>query len=412
MFVAQTRRAVKDPTVTLFRQRGDLLSRVQRRLRRLQITRSFARYRTSRPTEYEAFSDDRTPYGTDLLAQLPLGDVINIHSMYQFVDFRTFFTTVPRHTPVVRTLHDMSFFTGGCHSDAGCGKYIDHCGACPQLGSRNANDLSRQIWLRKYSTFRAVGRGRLYLVTPSHWLANEAKRSSLARNFPIAVIPHGVDTEAFCPRDRVFSREVLGIPQDARVVLFVAEPIGRPIKGFDLLAQALNGLGEVDNLLLVSAGSGLPDLEVRLPHLNLGPIYSERLLSLVYSAADLFAIPSRQENFPLTVLEAMACGTPVVGFAVGGIPEIVRPGANGLLVSAQDVTALRTAISELLRDPARRAEMAIRCRRIAIEEYALELQVKRYAELYEAILAGLPWTFEILEPRDLDRKSWRDQVSL
>jgi glycosyltransferase involved in cell wall biosynthesis len=357
-------------------------------LRREWITRSLARYRNSRPTGYELFSDDRTQHGGDLLAQLPAADVINVHVIRLFADYQAFFTVVPRHTPVVRTLHDMNFFTGGCHTDEGCGKYTGLCGTCPQLGSRKAKDLAHRIWQRKQAALSSVEPDRLHIVAPSRWLANEAKRSSLLQRFPITVIPFGLDTEDFSPRDQVMARGTLGIPQDARVVLFVAEPIIRRIKGFALLAQALNGLDDLANLLLLCVGSGRLPAGVQLPHLHLGYIRNNRLRALVYSAADVFVIPSLQENFPLTALEALACGTPIVGFAVGGIPEIVRAGSTGLLVPAQDVAALRVTIQDLLQDPARRAQMASDCRRIAVAEYGLEGQVQRYLELYQAALAS------------------------
>ena len=386
MLVAEKR--TEDPAVQLFYPPRDLFSRLRRRLRRERITRSLARYRNSRPAGYELFSDDRTPHGGDLLVQLPAADVINVQVIRLFADYQAFFAAVPQHTPVVRTLHDMNFFTGGCHTDEGCGKYTERCRACPQLGSRKAKDLSHRIWQRKYAALSSIGPDRLHIVAPSRWLATEAKSSSLLQKFPIAVIPFGLDTEDFSPRDQVLARGILGIPQDARVVLFVAEPITRRIKGFALLAQALDGLGDLTNLLLVSVGSGQPPVKVQVPHLHLGHIRNNRLRSLVYSAADIFVIPSLKENFPLTALEALACGTPIVGFAVGGIPEIVRTGSTGLLVPAQDVAALRATIRNLLRDPARRAQMAADCRRIAVEEYTLERQVQRYLELYQAALSG------------------------
>jgi glycosyltransferase involved in cell wall biosynthesis len=386
MLVAEKR--TEDPAVQLFQPPRDLFSRLQRRLRRERITRSLARYRNSRPAGYELFSDDRTPHGGNLLVQLPAADVINVHVIRLFADYQAFFAAVPRHTPVVRTLHDMNFFTGGCHTDEGCGKYTERCGACPQLGSRRAKDLSRRIWQRKYAALTSIGPDRLHIVAPSRALANEAKRSSLLQKFSITVIPFGLDTEEFSPRDKASARGMLGIPQDARVVLFIAEPITRRIKGFALLAQTLNGLGDLTHLLLISVGSGEPPVKVQVPHLHLGYIRNNGLRSLVYSAADIFVIPSLKENFPLTALEALACGTPIVGFAVGGIPEIVRPGRTGLLIPAQDVAALRATIRDLLQDPARRTQMSADCRRIAVEEYALELQVRRYLELYQAALSG------------------------
>jgi glycosyltransferase involved in cell wall biosynthesis len=312
--------------------------------------------------------------------------VINVHSMFHFVDFGVFFRTVPKLTPVVRTLHDMSFFTGGCHLDAGCGRYAQRCGACPQLGSHDERDLSRQVWERKRSALQAVEPDRLHLVTPSRWLAEAVRRSSLLRRFSVTVIPHGVDHDVFAPRDRRFARDVLGIPQDARVVIFVAEPIDRPVKRLSWLVRALEQIADRAHPLLVTAGGGGADVEVSMPHMHLGDIRNERLLSLAYSAADVIAVPSQQENFPLTVLEALACGVPVVGSAVGGISEIVRDGVTGLLVPPDDVSALATALDELLQSPARRAQLAATSRRLAMEEYSLDVQARRYADLYAQVL--------------------------
>jgi glycosyltransferase involved in cell wall biosynthesis len=307
--------------------------------------------------------------------------------MYDFVDFRAFFARVPQHTPVVRTLHDMTFYTGGCHFDAGCGKYTARCGACPQLGSRKERDLSRQIWQRKRAALSALPAGCLHLVAASRWVAREANRSSLLQDFPITVIPYAVDTEVFRPRDRRVVRDALGISPDASVILFVAGVINDPRKGFAVLAQALQGLRHLPNLLLLSVGSGQPPVRVQVPHLDLGQIKNERLLSLAYGAADVFVIPSLEDNLPQTVLEATACGIPVVGFAVGGIPDMVRTGVTGLLVPPQDVNALRAAINDLLQDPTRRTEMTANCRRIAVQEYAQEVQARRYVELYQTMLA-------------------------
>jgi glycosyltransferase involved in cell wall biosynthesis len=241
-------------------------------------------------------------------------------------------------------------------------------------------------------------------------MANEARRSSLLHKFPVTVIPLALDTEVFCPRDRRGAREALGISPDALVVLFVASLISQPIKGFALLAQALNGLGDLTNLLLVSVGRDTPSVEVQIPHLPLGYLGNERLRSLVYSAADVFVMPSVQEAFGQTALEAIACGTPVVGFGVGGIPDMVRPGITGLLVPALDVNTLRAAIRALLQNPARRAEMAANCRRIAVEEYALEVQARRYIELYEMILAGV--RHEPLAQRGGERLGQRKEYTL
>ena len=372
--------------MTAFTPRKDLSSRLRRRMRREWTACGLARYRMSRPLGYELFSDDRTEYDADLLSQLPPCDVINMHWVAGFVGYEPFSTRAPKHTPVVWTLHDMNPFTGGCHYDYGCSRHADSCGACPQLGSDDAKDLSHQIWRRKRRVFEQVKSGRLRIVTPSRWLAKEAERSVLFGRFPISVVPYGLDTDVFSPRDRRIARAALEVPQDARVILFAADSTDNRRKGFALLTQALAGLANLAALFLVSLGSGMPAIGVSVPHMHLGYLANDRLLSLAYSAADLLVVSSLQDNLPNTVLESLACGTPVVGFNTGGIPDMVRPGVTGLLVPTGNIGGLREAIAELLRDSDARAEMSINCRRIAVEEYALEVQARRYVDLYEKML--------------------------
>jgi glycosyltransferase involved in cell wall biosynthesis len=386
MFVA--RRHSSDPTVTAFVPSPRLYNRLCRRLRWEQITRSFGQYRIPRPDGHEAFSNDRTQHGATLVRQLPPCDVVNLHWIAGFVDYQTFFTAVPQHTPVVWTLHDMNPFTGGCHYDDGCNRYTMGCGSCPQLGSNNAADLSHRIWQRKRKIFAQIERGRLHIVTPSHWMAATVQRSVLLGGRPVTVIPLGLDTDDFAPRPRCLARNILGVPQHARVILFVAESMELRRKGFALLAKALAGLADLTNLFVISVGRRKPAIDTQFPHLHLGHISNDRLLSLVYSAADILVCPALQENLAQTALEALACGTPIVGFAVGGFPDMVRQGVTGLLVPPQDVVALRAAIADLLQDVSRRAEMAANCRRIAVEEYSLEVQARRYIELYQATVSA------------------------
>jgi glycosyltransferase involved in cell wall biosynthesis len=388
MFVAKVR--TDDQSVKRYVPSGDIMSKLKRRVRGGLIAASLGRYRGSRPRGFELFSDDRTPYGATLLHQLPHADIINVHAIRLFADYKAFFTSVPRHTPIVRTLHDMNFLTGGCHSNEGCDRYIQHCGSCPQLGSRDANDLSHQVWRRKRRALQEVQPNRLHIVTASQWMAEAAKRSSLLQSFPITVIPFGLDTDEFCPIDRRVARESLRIGDDVLVLLFVAEPLTRRIKGFALLAEALAGLPDHDRLLLITMGTGKPPAPVPVPHLGLGHVKSDRLRALAYSAADVVVMPSLQENFPLTAMEALACGTPLVGFATGGLPELVRPGVTGLLAPLNDVPALRDRISTLLADAAMRAKLSASCRQIALNEYRLELYTRRYLDLYKQILSSFP----------------------
>ena len=383
LFVAHRR--LNDATVVQFQPGRTIGRRLRRRLRTLRIARGGAAYPRLRAPDLEFFSDDRGPHGADVIAQIPAADIINVHAMFDFLDYREFLEVVPRRAPVVRTLHDMSFFTGGCHIAGACTKFTDRCGACPRLNSAAEHDLSRAIWTRKHTAFASVPPHRLHMVTPSRWLAAEAQRSSLTRNFPVAVIPFGVDTEIFRPRDRRAARDFFSIPQDANVVVFVAQPIHRVNKGFAMLAEALDGLATTPNLVLLSAGSGRPPVQPRVSHIPLGNVGDERLLSLVYAAADVVVLPSMNDNLPLTALEALACGRPVVAFGVGGLLDIVRPHV-GILVPPRDVKALGEAVGRLLSDVDGRIGLELACRSVAVEDYSLERQARRYVELYETIL--------------------------
>lgn len=374
-----------DPAVRRFKPPAGLVSRLRRRARRARIAADSARY-PDRPPSLDWFSDDRTPYFDQLLDQVPGCDVINLHWVAGFVDYGGFFPGAARRgVPLVWRLADMNAFTGGCHYDDHSGKFTGECGACHQLGSGDPDDLSHRIWLRKSRALSAVSSDGLHLVATSRWIGGEAKRSSLMGRFPVTIIPNGLDTADFAPRDKKFSRDFFDLPPDARIVLFAADTAATVRKGFAYLAEALQGMTGVENLLLVSVGGGVPRI-TGVPHRHLGRIKDDRVLSLAYSAADVYVIASLQESFGQTVTEAMACGTPVAGFASGGIVDMVRPGLTGELAPTKDVAALRAAVRNLLNDPQARAKMSDNCRRIVLAEYSLEVQSRAYLALYERLV--------------------------
>lgn len=377
-----------DPEVHLFRPPSDAASRVIRFGRRKNLAASLARYGDTRPAGAELFSDDRSEHGAAFLAQIPSCDVIHLHWVAGLFDYRGFLPVAARRAPIVWTLHDMNPFTGGCHYDRECGRFGEMCGRCPQLGSHDANDLSRSVWKRKHRALADLPAGSLSVVTPSRWLANEARRSTLLGDIPVSVIPSGLDVEAFAPREKICARTMLGIPADAKVVLFVAQWVGEPRKGFALLAEAIAAMGGVENLFLLSLGksSGAPPLAI--PHRHLGAVESEQLLSLVYSAADLFVLPSLQDNLPNTLLESLACGTPVVAFRSGGIPEVLHDRVTGRLAATGDAVSLRQAIIEMLDDPAQCARMGENGRRLILDNHTLQFAAQQYIELYTALQEG------------------------
>ena len=384
MFVVNRRS--KDPHVTVFDASMDWGSRIRRRIRREQLKRDFARYAASRPAGIEIFSDDRSEFGNDLVRHLPSCDVLNLHWIARYLDYEAFFSVVPKRTPVVWRIADMNPITGGCHVDEGCGRFLTGCGACPQLGSNQSDDLSSQVWRRKQNTFEGVEARRLHLVALNRWMKGNLANHPFLQKFPVTIIPNGVDTEMFAPRDRRFAREILGLPQDATILLFIAVMAEMPYKGFLMLAQALAGLSDVKDLCVVSVGIGKPELGTPIPHIHLGYVTDDRVLVLAYNAADVFVVPSLYDNSPNTILEAMACGVPVVAFETGGIPDMIRQDVTGLLTARYDVAGLKASIKDLIQHPDKRQAMGKKSREIALQEYPLPLQARRYADLYKSLL--------------------------
>lgn len=364
-------------------------------VRKFRMRREFEPYKDRRSTGMELFSDDRSEFGSALPRQISDCDIVNLHWVNGLVDVKSFFGSWRK--PVVWTLHDMNPFTGGCHYNGDCERYVDRCGLCPQLFSDRERDLSRSIWNRKNRTYENLVADGLHIVTPSQWMANLAKKSSLLKRFPKTVIPNGIDTKVFSPRDPSELRASLGIPATTPVLLFVADYAANERKGFSLLVEALKTLDQNHEFCLISIGGDRPELPGGRFHLHLGRVSDENRLATVYSLADVFVIPSIQDNLPNTILESLACGTPVAGFRTGGIPEVVRDGVTGRLADSGDIAGLREAILSLLSGDDRLAVMAKACRNAALSEYAQEVQAKRYLDLYQKVFN---YTVKLSESQD------------
>lgn len=288
--------------------------------------------------------------------------------------------------PILWTLHDSWAFTGGCHVPFDCDRYRQRCGACPVLGSSRPRDLSRWTWHRKERTWRGL---ELTVVAPSRWLAECARSSSLLRDVRIEVIPNGLDTEVFAPRDRERSRGLLGLPRDRKIILFGGiRGTSDPNKGLHLLAPALRSLGrDMTGLVAVVFSSfdrgELPDLG--MPAVSLGAIENDDQLAAAYSAAEVFVAPSIQETFCQTAAEALACGTPVVAFGATGLLDVVEHRRCGYLARPYHSDDLARGIAWVLEDEERRAALSRRARSKAGTEFALPAVARRYRELYREL---------------------------
>ncbi|MBW4575270.1 MAG: glycosyltransferase family 4 protein [Aphanothece sp. CMT-3BRIN-NPC111] len=316
-------------------------------------------------------------------------DILNFHNLHGGYFNYLAIPTLTQKKPAVFTLHDMWSFTGHCAYSYDCDRWKIGCGKCPYLDTYPSVRRDNTHWEWKLKNWVYSG-SNLTIVTLSKWLTEQAKQSML-KCFPIHHIPNGIDTEAYQPLDPQQCRFLLGIPADKKVLMFGAATLTDTRKGGDLLVKALSSFPEslkAETVLLTFGNGGEAISEsVGMQTLNLGYVSSDRLKSIAYSAVDLFLFPTRADNLPLVLQESMACGTPMVSFKVGGVPDMVRPDITGYLATPGDAEDFCNGIVQLLEDKSVREKMSQHCREIALKEYPLELQAQRYIELYNHALS-------------------------
>lgn len=362
-----------------------LREKLWRRWRRSQLQRLRSRHQP-RPTKFDFFGYDLSCYGMALLEACRGADVVNFHWVSDLLDYPYVLPRLAPNVPVVWTLHDMNPATGGCYYARNCRAYYSKCGRCPELGSVEPNDLSSELWQRKERALRQL-RAPLALVTPSEWLAGEARRSGLLGRFPVQCIPNGLDLNLFRPGDRREAKASLGVQPNAPLVLFVAVTLDNPWKGLPYLVEAMPAiLKKFPEANFAAVGGEKGVMEWPIPVQMLGA-RGEKEMAEVYRAADLLVTPSVADNFPNVILEAMASGVPAAGFKVGGIPEAIREGQTGSLAEDISSGALARAVSGLLEKVMENRESWERsCRDTAEREYTLEIQAERYASLYRSLI--------------------------
>lgn len=281
-------------------------------------------------------------------------DVIYIHWITSgFITVRELRNILMLGKSVVFVLHDMWAMTGGCHYSFDCDKYVNGgCKDCPQLdskfGKRSVQNFFK-LKIRAFSNF-----SNLKIVNPSEWLSSCAKQSEILSSLPILTIPNVLDRSIFKPLNQSSIREVFCIADHVKLILFIADNgASNPYKGWSYLQDALSLFFKTTthNIeLMVLGGERDPEIEQQLSckvHF-IGRLYDEYSLSMVYNAADLFVTPSLADNLPNTILESLSCGTPVVAFNVGGIPDMVLHKKNGYLSKYKDVNDLACGLEYVL----------------------------------------------------------------
>jgi glycosyltransferase involved in cell wall biosynthesis len=253
--------------------------------------------------------------------------------------------------PVYWVLHDMWAMTGGCHHSFECNKYETHCGNCPNLIKPSAKDSSYHLFEKKLEIFDKYK--NLQIITPSKWLGECAKKSRLFSKKNIQVIPNVMDTSIYKPIDKSIARSIFKLSDDKKIILFGAvEGTINPYKGWNYLLEALKHLAQTENnieaFIFGSEHSQTIVDAVPFPVHFSGHLNDDESLCMLYNAADVFVASSLADNFPNTIVESLACGTPVVGFNVGGIPDLVDHKRTGYLARYKDSNDLAEGIRWVL----------------------------------------------------------------
>jgi glycosyltransferase involved in cell wall biosynthesis len=322
-------------------------------------------------------------------------DIVHCHNLHgRYFDLRAL-PWLSQQVPVILTLHDAWLLSGHCAHSFDCERWKIGCGHCPDLtidpGIRR--DATAYNWRRKREIFK---NSRLYIATPCRWLMQKVEQSMLTSAVMEArVIPNGVDLSIFHPADKKDARSALGIPQNALVILFTANAVRQNIwKDYrtvqDAVRLAAMQLKEQNVLFLAlgqdGKGERIGPAEVRFVDYQTDP----KIVACYYQAADVYVHAARADTFPNTVLEALACGTPVVATAVGGIPEQIEDGRTGFLVPVGNARALADRLTLLLSDNKRRQCMGILAAEAARGRFDLQRQADAYLDWYKNLVHQQP----------------------
>ncbi len=331
------------------------------------------------------WSVDATTDGADITQTLEFqqADVIHLHWVNQgFLSASCLMKIMHSGKRIVWTMHDMWPFTGICHYSEECKRYRQECGDCKLLRYPGRTDLSRRMVADKREWYRGIN---ITFVACSHWLEEMAKSSSLLRRADVRCISNPLDTSIFYPAQRTEARKRLGLPLRDRLVLFASMKVTDKRKGVDYLLEAarllqtkFNKTGSDLSFMVMGQHAEQLRQQLQFPVHAMGYVSEPERVADIYRAADVFVIPSLSDNLPNTIVEAMACGTPCVGFRIGGIPEMIDHLANGYVANYKDSEDLARGILHVLSEPF----MGSAAEHYACYQYDQDRVARQYAALY------------------------------
>jgi glycosyltransferase involved in cell wall biosynthesis len=318
-------------------------------------------------------------------------DIIHLHWVnHSFLNPTHLAEIAKLGKPVVWTFHDSNAFTGGCHVRYTCTNFQQECGNCPLLKNASAHDISHRIWLQKQEAYAALG---FNVIAPSKWMLNSIKASGLLKDSDISNIPNTLETDIFKPLDKKAARELAGLPADKFIFLSGFMPSRKDLhKGTSYLLESLALLKErlgsaADHVELVVFGNrdaeNMPEFPFKTNFL--GTINNDEKLAACYAAADAFLTPSLEDNLPYTVMESLACGTPVIAFTTGGIPDMVKHEYNGYLAQYRSSESFADGMEWIIKHPELQ-KLNQQARQTVMESFSEEIIAKQHVAIYNKLL--------------------------
>lgn len=320
-------------------------------------------------------------YDITKLPEFQEADVIHLHWVNQgMLSLIGIQKILQSGKPVVWTMHDIWPATALCHVTLGCQHFTSQCGNCRLLpGGGSSHDYSTTIWQRKQ---RMLADENIYFVACSHWLESEAKRSALLKGQKITSIPNPIDTRIYKRGNKQEARQRLGLPLDKKLILFASQRVTNVNKGMDYLIEACRQLQISDAAVVILGGHAEEVVsQLSLEAYPLGYVNDEQRIVDVYHASDVFVLPSLSENLPNTIMEAMACGVPCVGFKVGGIPEEIDHRRNGYVAEYRSAEDLARGIRWILAE-ADYEELSKNAVQKVVQNYSQQSVALKYLDVY------------------------------
>ena len=309
-------------------------------------------------------------------------DIIHLHWINQgMLTIKEIGNIISSGKKVVWTMHDMWPFTGICHHAGLCNHFEKECGLCPYLRTPSEKDISYTTFLEKQAAYSL---GKIHFVACSKWLNELALKSPLTYNHTVSAIPNPINTTTYRPKDKTSLRKLMNLPLDKKIILFAAAKVSDKRKGIDYLVEASRILSkEENNYLFLIAGGNSDEIisKLALPAKNAHYVAQEEMPNM-YSVADVFITPSLQENLPNTIMESMSCGTPCIGFNIGGIPEMIDHKQNGYIAKYKDAEDLANGLKWILEE-ADSTQLAENARQKVIENYSESQIALSYLEIYK-----------------------------